>query len=292
MQTQHLTATGIPAAPYTGAGLPANVPEHPDFLQPLPWTYGMRHRAQEILPGVFLGPFTLVRNREALSHLGITHAVAVRSAFETSYLKTVGHLDGIETLVLEAEESLAQNIITKTQAFREFINRARASRMHALAAVQSGQIAPSPLMVTAGTPAAAHLGITDEVAAQLQALGYAWSISGGTDVAPAGNVLVFDIDGVSRAPTFLIAYVMETYRLNYAQAMYYVQSRRYCVYPTKGFQHQLLELEPILAARQDQQAFVRSAEQAMQHKRGMMAHDPTESEMRPAKRAREHEEDE
>jgi len=46
------------------------------------WTYEMRREMQEILPGVFLGPYGSAKDKAALQNNGITHVLTVRSTLE------------------------------------------------------------------------------------------------------------------------------------------------------------------------------------------------------------------
>lgn len=56
------------------------------LLQPsqvkMEWTYEMRREMQEILPGVFLGPYGSAKDKAALQNNGITHVLTVRSTLE------------------------------------------------------------------------------------------------------------------------------------------------------------------------------------------------------------------
>ena len=50
----------------------------------LEWRYEMRREAQEILPGVFVGPFQPSYKLEILQSLGITHVLCIAEIRERS----------------------------------------------------------------------------------------------------------------------------------------------------------------------------------------------------------------
>lgn len=54
--------------------------------------------------------------------------------------------------------------------------------------------------------------------------------------------------GISRSATLVIAFVMQFHLYSAADALKYVQNKRFCVYPNEGFRRQLFEYEPILRA--------------------------------------------
>jgi protein-tyrosine phosphatase len=56
-----------------------------------------------------------------------------------------------------------------------------------------------------------------------------------------GSVLVHCAAGVSRSPTFVIAYLMQKFKWNLVMALEYVRSKRTAVSPNQGFQAQLEE---------------------------------------------------
>lgn len=58
-------------------------------------------------------------------------------------------------------------------------------------------------------------------------------------LANNGKVVVCCNGGMSRSPTFVIAYVMETFNIDASQAYHFVQSKRLCINPNDGFKSQL-----------------------------------------------------
>ena len=53
------------------------------------WTYTMRRDMQEIVPGVYLGPYAAAgkKNLARLEQVGISHVVCVRQEIERNFIK-------------------------------------------------------------------------------------------------------------------------------------------------------------------------------------------------------------
>lgn len=58
-------------------------------------------------------------------------------------------------------------------------------------------------------------------------------------ISQHGKVVVCCNGGMSRSPTFVIAYVMEIFKIDASQAYHFVQGRRLCINPNDGFKSQL-----------------------------------------------------
>lgn len=99
-------------------------------------------------------------------------------------------------------------------------------------------------------------------------------IDGG--LASGGKVLVHCNSGMCTSPSLVIAYIMQTYGLDFQAALQHVQQRRFCIQPNEAFEHQLQEFEPIYKARVDM-AGMGSSEG---HKRGRDAEEDDEDEDR------------
>ncbi|THH07814.1 hypothetical protein EW146_g9198 [Bondarzewia mesenterica] len=74
------------------------------------WKYDMRHECQEVLPGLFLGPFVVSKSVEKLNQLGITHIVCIRDAMEAFSVRP-RFPDQFKYLVLDVQDSEEQNLI-------------------------------------------------------------------------------------------------------------------------------------------------------------------------------------
>lgn len=157
------------------------------------WVYKKRREMQEILPGVYLGPYAAAMKSklQSLQADGITHIVCIRQDVEAHLIKP-NFPDHFNYLVLEVADSMTENIIRHFPKVKEFID----------GCLEHG-----------------------------------------------GRVLVHGNAGMSRSAALVIAYVMETYGINYRDALKHVQQRRFCISPNESFANQLTEYEPILKAR-------------------------------------------
>lgn len=54
-----------------------------------------------------------------------------------------------------------------------------------------------------------------------------------------GRVLVHCNSGISRSPSFVVAYVMMSQRWGFQEAFSFVQNKRFCMNPNEGFKYQL-----------------------------------------------------
>jgi len=68
-------------------------------------------------------------------------------------------------------------------------------------------------------------------------------------LSKGGKLLVYCVDGMSRAPALVIAYIMIKYGLTYKDALKHVQSKRFCVQPSLVLEVQLKEFEPVCQAQ-------------------------------------------
>ncbi|KAI8875460.1 phosphatases II [Backusella circina FSU 941] len=157
------------------------------------WHYEMRREIQEIIPGLFLGPFSSCRSVEELQQAGITHILCFIDENEQRLFRT---------------QHLSSNFIYQTVAITD-------SNLQ--------NIIP-------------FFGQTTQWIADA--------------LAQNGKVIACCSGGLSRSPTFVIAYIMETFGLEAIQAYHFVQNKRLCINPNDGFKSQLKEYEPIYKARQ------------------------------------------
>ncbi|KAF9977568.1 hypothetical protein BGZ75_010280 [Mortierella antarctica] len=89
----------------------------------LEWRYEQRREMQEILPSIFLGPYSSTRNLEELKNAGITHIVSLWDSSESKILK-VHHPDQFRYLQLEISDAATQNLITLFPAVKRFMDQA------------------------------------------------------------------------------------------------------------------------------------------------------------------------
>ncbi|XP_046650342.1 serine/threonine/tyrosine-interacting protein B-like [Daphnia pulicaria] len=94
-----------------------------DFQEPNDWTYSMRREMQEIVKGLFLGPYSVaVRSKENyLETHGITHIVCVRQDIESHMIKT-HFVDKFQYLVVNVKDSVTENIIQHFQKVKNFLD--------------------------------------------------------------------------------------------------------------------------------------------------------------------------
>jgi len=165
-------------------------------MKQVDWSYTMRRTMQEIVPGVYLGPYASAGKKKCddLKSAGITHVLCVRQEVEKNFIRPnhEGCCCQFEYLVLALADSYLDTIIPKAREAKEFIDRC---------------------------------------------------------LRQGGKVLVHCNDGMSRAPSLVIAYLMETYCMDFKSALNHVQQKRFCVQPNDGFEQQLKEFEPIYKAR-------------------------------------------
>jgi len=166
------------------APLPGLLPPDTD------WTYDKKREAQEIVPGLWLGPWAAAKDRTFIEK-NISHVFIVRSPEEEKFIKAK-FPESIQYQVLQCRDNSFENLI------RFF-----------------------PDVIT----------YVDEVLKQ------------------RGNILIHGNAGMSRSATFVIAYIMTTFKLSYKEAHKYVLTRRHCISLIDGFQTQLKEYETIVAAR-------------------------------------------
>ncbi|XP_030070342.1 serine/threonine/tyrosine-interacting protein isoform X2 [Microcaecilia unicolor] len=87
------------------------------------WTYPMRREMQEILPGLFLGPYSSAMKSKLpmLQKCGITHVVCVRQNIEANFIKP-NFEQLFRYLVLDIADNPVENIIRFFPTTKEFID--------------------------------------------------------------------------------------------------------------------------------------------------------------------------
>ncbi|XP_061820373.1 serine/threonine/tyrosine-interacting protein isoform X2 [Nerophis lumbriciformis] len=89
----------------------------------LDWAYPMRREMQEILPGLFLGPYSAAMKSkvQVLEREGITHIVCVRQDIEANFIKP-NFPHTFRYLVLDIADNPVENIIRFFPTTKEFID--------------------------------------------------------------------------------------------------------------------------------------------------------------------------
>uniref|UniRef100_A0A8C2E3T2 Serine/threonine/tyrosine interacting protein n=1 Tax=Cyprinus carpio TaxID=7962 RepID=A0A8C2E3T2_CYPCA len=87
------------------------------------WAYPMRREMQEILPGLFLGPYSAAMKSKLsmLEKQGITHIVCVRQDIEANFIKP-NFPHKFRYLVLDIADNPVENIIRYFPMTKEFID--------------------------------------------------------------------------------------------------------------------------------------------------------------------------
>uniref|UniRef100_A0AAY5L9X1 Tyrosine-protein phosphatase domain-containing protein n=1 Tax=Esox lucius TaxID=8010 RepID=A0AAY5L9X1_ESOLU len=94
----------------------------------LDWVYPMRREMQEILPGLFLGPYSAAMKSKLsiLERQAITHVVCVRQDIEANFIKP-NFPHKFRYLVLDIADNPVENIIRYFPMTKEFIDGCLAS---------------------------------------------------------------------------------------------------------------------------------------------------------------------
>uniref|UniRef100_A0A4W3IX57 Serine/threonine/tyrosine interacting protein n=1 Tax=Callorhinchus milii TaxID=7868 RepID=A0A4W3IX57_CALMI len=189
------------------------------------WMYPMRREMQEILPGLYLGPYSAAMKSKLpiLEENGITHIICVRQDIEANFIKA-NFQEKFRYLVLDIADNPVENIIRYFPVTKEFID----------GCLQGGG-KQNWICFDSCTFYVSLIDLT----IMIYSARFAFS----------GKLLLHGNAGISRSAALVIAYIMETFGLKYRDAFTYVQERRFCINPNAGFVHQLQEYEAIYLAK-------------------------------------------
>ena len=123
------------------------------------WEYTDRRRVQEIVPGVFIGPMSAVRDKLTLERLSITTIIAVRTALTFNMFKPKFP----ESFRYETFDLVEGSLISLLPRIKPFIDAALARKEHILFYDETGN-AKAPLLVCSYLMDA--LGLSAEAALQ------------------------------------------------------------------------------------------------------------------------------
>ncbi|OXU16319.1 hypothetical protein TSAR_004734 [Trichomalopsis sarcophagae] len=102
----------------------ADYPKISEKLEvPKEWTYTMRRSMQEVVQGLFLGPYSAATKSklDSLLEHGITHIVCVRQDIEAHFIKP-NFPDKFKYLVLDIADNATENIIKHFKNVKSFID--------------------------------------------------------------------------------------------------------------------------------------------------------------------------
>ncbi|GAA5969055.1 hypothetical protein JCM8115_000290 [Rhodotorula mucilaginosa] len=126
------------------------------------WKYEMRREAQEILPGLYVGPFQPSTKREILKNLGVTHILCIAETREAHILKPKFPGE-FEYLIQDIRDADDQNLIRIFPQACQFIDGALENGGRVLVHCGDG-ISRSPAIVTAYVMIKTGLGHEDAFA--------------------------------------------------------------------------------------------------------------------------------
>ncbi|KAB7505866.1 Serine/threonine/tyrosine-interacting protein B [Armadillidium nasatum] len=88
------------------------------------WVFGMKREMQEILPGLYLGPYNSASKSKfnTLLNHGITHIICIRQSNEANIIKP-NFQEKFIYLIVEMEDTMMQNIIPHILKCKDFIDR-------------------------------------------------------------------------------------------------------------------------------------------------------------------------
>ncbi|XP_064601510.1 serine/threonine/tyrosine-interacting protein A-like [Liolophura sinensis] len=97
------------------------------------WAYAMRRDMQEILPGLYLGPYAAAMRSKlsVLEEKRITHIVCIRHAVEANFVKP-NFINKFQYLVIDISDSVTENIIQHFPKVKGFLDECLQSGGRAL----------------------------------------------------------------------------------------------------------------------------------------------------------------
>ncbi|GAB6021727.1 hypothetical protein CHUAL_004305 [Chamberlinius hualienensis] len=112
------------------------------------WTYTMRRDMQEIIPGLFLGPYSAAvkSKRDNLLERHISHIVCIRDELEAHFIRP--NFPGtFRYLVLDIADTLSENIIQHFTKVKDFLDECLSSGGNALVHGNAGISRSSALVI-------------------------------------------------------------------------------------------------------------------------------------------------
>ncbi|PAV17287.1 phosphatases II [Pyrrhoderma noxium] len=111
--------------------------------QDVEWRYEMRRECQEIVEGIFLGPFQASKSLESLRSHGITHILCIRDTKEAFSVRP-RFPDQFTYLVLDVQDNDEQNLIQLFPLARHFIDEALDKGDEYSYTAMEGSVFPQP----------------------------------------------------------------------------------------------------------------------------------------------------
>ncbi|KAI2607084.1 phosphatases II [Hypoxylon fragiforme] len=185
------------------------------------WSYESRHVAQPILDYLYLGPFSVVRNREWLRETGITMLLAARDS-QMASIRLMAVDKVAEELGIQATYVDVSNY---NELIRAFPTSVRSINDHLLNVFRGQRISDVDVQ-----------------------------IGDGQMVIPSNNlrrakVLVFCETGNDRSAGVVVAYLMSAFGMDMIEACQFVHYKRFCVSLHDDLRQTLRSFEDILRAQ-------------------------------------------
>lgn len=100
------------------------LPGSTDLSDHIDWEYAMRRDMQEIVPGVFLGPYAAAMKSKLgdLKAHGITHIICIRQSIEANFVRP-NFPQHFNYLVLDIADCPTENIIKHFRQTKDFIDQ-------------------------------------------------------------------------------------------------------------------------------------------------------------------------
>lgn len=102
---------------------PPEFPPIPHLDEGLDWSYSMRREMQEIIPGLYLGPYSsAMRSKcEYLLTNNITHIICIRQAVEAHFIRP-NFPETFKYMVLDIADAATENIIQHFAKVKKFLD--------------------------------------------------------------------------------------------------------------------------------------------------------------------------
>eukprot|EP00457_Paulinella_chromatophora_P008484 gb/GEZN01008519.1/.p1 GENE.gb/GEZN01008519.1/~~gb/GEZN01008519.1/.p1 ORF type:complete len:296 (-),score=23.23 gb/GEZN01008519.1/:405-1292(-) len=182
---------------------------------------------------LWIGDLRSARNTSLLRDMGISRVVSVLAEHE-EYGQDWLALQSLEELVLELEEEAANGESVVWDEDTGDLNNEHSVRYHRIAVLDDGLHKLAP-----------HMEALTQALECTEAEGESFA---NTSLVPAGafrtcSALIHCVEGVSRSPTFIMAYLITARGWTLRQALDSLRAARPCIQPRFQWFDELLELE-------------------------------------------------
>eukprot|EP01135_Chromosphaera_perkinsii_P000906 Nk52_evm4s153 gene=Nk52_evmTU4s153 len=209
------------------------------------WNYAMRREMQEIVSGVYLGPFSCVRNSAFFANHSIDTVVCVRHVAQRPFVKPL--------FASQIESFVPMGVDSNSDCNREMVNEKEYNLVpnglnYLLMDISFESCLLAMTSVRRCSNPNAHQSTNEYFAHNLiqyfqkAALFIKRTLDRGGKCAVVGNT------GLNMSASMVIAYIIMERGCDYEEAFRIVQYRRFCISPGENFARQLKEFVPICRA--------------------------------------------